>query len=150
MIATPKLKAKKPHCGLCGKAGKVTMTDCCGNWICNDHEKYVLFSYARNSCSRNHDRYTLCGFHHNERHAGHWKECKECRASFKTEISVWYGTNEYNFEKLDNPPAFEPTLCGDCGQVIHLGTDGYSQLGDKYMCVKCHEKEMRKKTRRSG
>ena len=147
MIATPKPKRTKPRCGLCGKAGKARKTDCCGNWICDDHDKYVLFSYARNSCSRNHDRYTLCAYHHGEGHSGHWKDCKECRDSFKTEMYVWYGTNEYNFEKLDNPPAFEPTLCSGCGKVIHLGTDGYAQLGDKYTCEKCHEAEMRKKVR---
>ena len=51
----------KPRCGLCGKTRKLTKTECCGQWICDDEEKYVIFSYARNSCSRNHQRYTLCG-----------------------------------------------------------------------------------------
>ena len=36
-----------------------------------------------------------------------------------------HGTNEYNFEKLENPPTFKPTYCGGCGRVIHLGTDGF-------------------------
>ena len=62
----------KPRCGLCGKRGKLMRTECCGNWICNDHDKYVLFSYARNSCARNHDRFTLCGYHRNEGHGGDW------------------------------------------------------------------------------
>jgi hypothetical protein len=61
-------KAPKPACGLCGKTGKVYKTECCGNWICDDHDKYQLFSYARNSCARNHDRYTVCGAHFNEGH----------------------------------------------------------------------------------
>jgi transposase len=61
---------------------------------------------------------------------------------------VWYGTNEYNFEKLENPPTFEPTLCSECGKVIHMGTGGFSQLGEKYTCGKCSEKEMRKIFRR--
>jgi hypothetical protein len=39
---------------------------------------------------------------------------------------VWYGTNEYNFEKLKNPPPSEPPHCDRCGTVIKLGTDGYS------------------------
>jgi hypothetical protein len=26
-------------------------------------------------------------------------------------VYLWYGTNEYNFEKLPNPPAYEPTKC---------------------------------------
>src|SRR3989304_1098874 len=78
------------RCGLCGSTTKrLTRTPCCGNWICDDEDRYVLFSYARNSCHRNHDRYTVCSYHHNEGHAGHWKDCKICRKSFATEIYVW-------------------------------------------------------------
>jgi hypothetical protein len=58
-----------------------------------------------------------------------------------TEMYVWYGTNEYNFEKLENPPEYEPTLCTDCGKVIVLGEDGYAQLGDKFWCEVCHRKK---------
>ena len=130
-----------PKCGICGKKKNLTRTECCGNWICDDENEYVPFSYARNSCSRNHGRYTLCGFHHTEGHPGHWKDCPECRKEFVTEMYVWYGTNEYNFEKLDNPPAYEPTRCAICGKVIKLGTDGYSQLGDEYRCERCMNKQ---------
>jgi hypothetical protein len=127
----------KPRCGLCGKTRKLMQTPCCGNWICNDHDKYVLFSYARNSCARNHDRYTLCSFHRHNGHKGHWKDCKVCRKSFPTEIYVWYGTNEYNFEVLENPPEFAPTHCDQCGVVIKLGTDGYSQGPRGTLCERC-------------
>ena len=132
----------KAKCGLCGKTENLYRTDCCGNWICDDEHEYVIFSYARNSCDRNHRRHTLCGYHYNEEHAGHWKDCKECRESFMTEMYVWYGTNEYNFEKLENPPAYEPTRCTDCGSVISLGEDGYAQLGCEFWCDKCHRKKM--------
>jgi hypothetical protein len=60
----------KPKCGLCGKTRKLTKTECCGQWICDDEGKYVIFSYARNSCSRNHRRFTLCGYHYTEEHEG--------------------------------------------------------------------------------
>ena len=50
----------RPQCGLRGATTNLTKTECCGNWICDDEDQYVLFSYARNSCYRNHDRYTLC------------------------------------------------------------------------------------------
>ncbi len=40
-----------PRCGLCGKTKKLTKTECCDQWICDDEDKYVIFSYARNSCS---------------------------------------------------------------------------------------------------
>jgi hypothetical protein len=146
---TPKRKpGEKPQCGLCGKTRKLIRTECCGQWICNDEEKYVMFSYARNSCSRNHRRYTLCAYHHGEQHPGNWKECPVCRKSFNTELYVWYGTNDCNFEKLDNPPSYEPTHCAKCGRRINLGEDGYSVLGDKYTCEECTEILMNEKTRR--
>jgi hypothetical protein len=51
---------------------------------------------------------------------------------------VWYGTNEYNFEKLANPPAYEPTHCASCGQVIRLAEDGYVLHPTRgYLCLAC-------------
>jgi hypothetical protein len=50
---------------------------------------------------------------------------------------VYFGTNEYNFEKLPNPPAFEPTRCTKCGNVIKLGEGGYSSGQDGYTCMNC-------------
>lgn len=144
-----KRRTEKPRCGLCGKTGKLIKTDCCGNWICDDEHKYVLFSYARNSCHRNHSRYTLCAYHHNEGHKGNWKNCNECRTPFETEMFVWYGTNEYNFEKLPNPPSFEPTKCSKCGAVIKLGTDGFTRSGEEYWCEACAAREMEKLLRRT-
>ena len=126
-----------PRCGLCGKRGKLTKTECCGQWICDDEDQYVLFSYARNSCYRNHRRYTLCGYHYAEDHAGDWKTCPECRDDMETEMYVYYGTTEYNFEKLENPPEYEPTRCAKCNAVIALGEDGYSILRGDYFCARC-------------
>ena len=136
-------------CGLCGKKGKLTKTECCDNWICDDEAKYVLFSYTRNSCHRNHRRFTLCGYHHAERHSGHWKDCSKCKEAFETEIYVYYATNEYNFQKLENPPAYEPTKCDKCGTIIVLSNGGYSIRGDKYWCGKCTDKEMKTEMRRT-
>ena len=135
----------KRKCGLCGKSRNLTKTDCCDNWICDDEHKYVIFSYARNSCHRNHSRYTLCAYHRTEEHDGDWKECAQCRRSFETEIYVWYGTNQYNFEKLPNPPAYKPTKCSQCGVIIVLSEDEYSSLGKEYFCGKCTQKRMRQR-----
>jgi hypothetical protein len=132
----------KPRCGLCGKTKKLTKTECCGQWICDDEEKYVIFSYARNSCYRNHGRFTLCGSHYAEEHEGSWQDCPICRNGFETEMYVYYGTNEFNFEKLKNPPAYLPTKCAKCGVMISLGYDGYSQKGNEYWCEECTHKEM--------
>ena len=131
------LKPDAPRCGLCGKRGRLVRTECCGQWICDDEDKYVLFSYARNSCHRNHRRYTLCGFHHVERHSGDWQTCPKCRKSFPGEIYAYYGTNEYNFVKLENPPAYEPTHCDGCGVIIKLSDGGYSQGPKGTLCETC-------------
>ncbi len=130
-------------CGLCGATKNLTKTECCGQWICDDEDQYVLFSYARNSCSRNHRRFTLCGHHSTEEHEGRWQDCSKCRRDFETEMYVYYGTNEYNFEPLPNPPAFEPTRCDGCGKVLKLGEGGYTRSRDKYTCIDCISPELR-------
>ncbi len=131
--------ADKPRCGPRGKTRSLMRAACCGQWICNDEDSYALFSCALNSCSRNHRRYTLRGFHHAERRPGDWKSCARCRESFQAEMVVWYGANEYNFEKLPNPPAYEPTHCDRCGVVIKLGTDGHSVGPQGTLCETCSE-----------
>ena len=127
------------RCGLCGKIGKLTKTECCDQWICDDEDQYVMFSYSRDSCYRNHSHHTLCGYHFIEGHSGHWKDCEKCKQDFSPELEmyVYYGTNEYNFEKLENPPEYEPTRCSKCGGVIVMSEGGYSQRGEEYWCPKC-------------
>ena len=93
---------EKPRCGLCGKTGKLTRTSCCGNWICDDADPYVPFSYARNSCFRNHAMFTICGFHGNEKHEGRWQDCAPCREHQPLELYVQHATNDCNFEKLEH------------------------------------------------
>jgi hypothetical protein len=53
------------------------------------------------------------------------------------EMYVYYGTNDHNFEKLADPPAFEPTRCAGCNRVIKLATDGYSISADGTYCMSC-------------
>jgi hypothetical protein len=144
----PKLAAPRAEaCGLCGSKTKpLTRTPCCENVICDDAADYELFSYARNSCHRNHDRYTLCSHHFNEEHEGRWQDCGECLQSFPTEMYVWFGTNEYNFTKLENPPEFKPTHCARCSHVIRLSTDGYLISEGKYYCERCGDKLRRQTT----
>jgi len=140
-------KIESQRCGLCGKRGRLTRTPCCGNWICDDEANYRPFSFARNSCSRNHGRFTLCAFHLNEGHPGLWQECGECRKQFEPELYVYYGTNEYNFAILPDPPAFAPTLCSSCGERIALGEGGYSIRKGKYFCTRCGGLDLRRTQR---
>ena len=140
----------KRKCGMCGKTTRLTKTECCDQWVCDDEHKYVMFSYATNSCHRNHRRYTLCGFHHTEQHEGDWQTCETCRNEIETEMYVWYGTNEYNFVKLQNPPEYVPTKCSRCGVVIRLGEDGHSiSSGRKYFCERCTKENLGAKERRT-
>ena len=148
-MAKKATKAPKPTCGLCRKSRHLTKTECCGKWICDDEHKYAMFSYARYSCHRNHSHYTLCAHHHNEQHLGDWQACAECKNDFETEIYVWYGTNEYNFEKLANPPAYEPTQCSACREIIVLSEESYSRLGKQYFCEECSEKRIKERLQRS-
>lgn len=125
-------------CGLCGSGAKrLTTTECCGNTICDDLDEYETFSFARNSCYRNHSNQTICAYHHHEEHAGSWKVCELCRADQVPELYAWYVTNEYNFEKLENPPPFEPTLCDGCGKRIVLSEGGYTVSNGKHFCDAC-------------
>jgi len=66
---------------------------------------------------------------------------------------VWYGTNEYNFEKLPNPPSYEPTKCSKCGTIISLSEDAYSIRGGtrtrEYWCEECTSEDMERSSRRT-
>jgi hypothetical protein len=83
------VKIKKKSCGLCGATKNLTKTECCNNFICDDEDKYVLFSFATNSCHRNHRRYTLCSTHYYAKHKGKWQECKKCKDEYSIENYVY-------------------------------------------------------------
>lgn len=112
-------------CGLCGRNAReafvktgnhLTKTDCCDNWICDDEHLYVVGTYAKNSCLRNHTRYTLCNYHMTENHRGSWLECEKCKSEFDLIDYVDKGTNNYNFVKLKNAPKIE-IKCASCGFI---------------------------------
>jgi len=63
---------------------------------------------------------------------------------------AWYGTNEYNFEKMPDPPPYDPTKCSRCGVIINLGPDGYTRSGDEYWCKSCAAEERKKNMRRTS
>lgn len=129
------MKAKKPSCGLCGKTKKLTKTPCCDNWICDDIDQYVLFSYQATSCYRNHDRYTLCSYHYHQNHSGKWQECQECKNEFQMENYVDFATNNFNFEKLANPPKII-IKCVNCGFESNSMQDFSLQTSKGFYCDK--------------
>ncbi|KAF9476772.1 hypothetical protein BDN70DRAFT_151422 [Pholiota conissans] len=130
----------RSYCGLCGKTkGPLRVTECCKKTVCDDYENYVMFTYARNSCSRNHDRYTTCSQHHQEGHRTDWKSCIKCDDGFEAELRAWYATNSYNFigDIHPNPPTFSPKSCNECGRVVKQGAEPNAWLPGGILCKSC-------------
>lgn len=99
-------------------------------------------SFERSSCRRNHSRYSLCGNHLNEGHSGpSWQTCRPCREERSSiEDYVWRGTNAYNFlpDRLEHPPAFAPTHCVECGELVYLNCDSHTRRpGHIIVCEHC-------------
>ena len=135
------IKEKKKACGLCGTTKNLIKTPCCDNWICDDADQYIIFSFAKNSCYRNHDRYTLCSVHHHSNHKGKWQECTKCKKDYAIEHYVDYTTNEFNFEKLQNPPKIT-IKCINCGFESNTIQDFAFQTNKDFYCTKskCQKK----------
>lgn len=88
------------YCGLCGKTDNLTRTECCDRAICDDEGSYQMFSYSGVCCSRNHRRYTLCGYHHGEGHQEKdWKKCEKCVGGdlLNLTTAITQGTSELPF-----------------------------------------------------
>ncbi len=61
-------------------------TPCCEQWICCD-TAFISFS-GDDRCQFEHEAYSICYFHYNEKHSGAWQECAECRNLFDQEKFV--------------------------------------------------------------
>lgn len=131
------------YCGLCGKQDSLTNTMCCNRPICDDAHEYRLHSFAKNSCYRNHHRYTLCSIHSTEHPevGDDWRECEKCRDQYNdTESYVGAGTSRFNFQedRWDGAPTFEPTYCSQCQRMIKLNCDGHMwNSGGIVQCEAC-------------
>ena len=130
------------YCGLCGKDGPLRLTKCCNRPVCDDYHKYKINTFSRVSCSRNHERYTVCGNHHREHHneTCKWQECHKCRQQFSDlESYVGQGTSYCNFaeDQWDNAPAFTPTHCAKCGTLVKLNSEDYTRVPDGRRSILC-------------
>jgi hypothetical protein len=130
----PSTDKRRKRCGLCGATDKIIKTKCCNNYICDAEVSYM---FDDGSCYHKHYGLTICGHHYAWKHEGEWQNCQKCRNSLMTERYVWYGTNNYNFTKLETPPTFEPNNCCTCGIIIKIGQESYWVKDNNYYCFHC-------------
>ena len=72
------------HCRFCGEESlPLVKTPCCKQWICCDTA--FLSIGGGDYCQYEHESYSICYFHYNEKHSGSWQECAECRDFFGNE-----------------------------------------------------------------
>jgi hypothetical protein len=119
-------------CGLCYSIeGPFVKTKCCTRWVCDTEGNYATGSRDRDGrCERNHQLGSICGWHHQEGHAGDWKDCSLCQDFFhpfdyavKASSQSKGSTNRrYNFDDnvrhdLDPTKADFPS-CDTCGAPV--------------------------------
>lgn len=114
------------------------MTACCSRPICDDEHAYKLFSYADNSCSRNHRKGTLCAYHYQEGHEGSWQQCDTCKSDFSPEMYYYYAMSDYNLEQPQTPPRYVPIQCHKCRKNIQIGFEAYVLTNNGYSCESCY------------
>ncbi|KAG4026802.1 hypothetical protein MFRU_036g00350 [Monilinia fructicola] len=130
------------YCGLCGKTDNLTRTECCDRAICDDEGSYQMFSYSGVCCSRNHRRYTLCGYHHGEGHQEKdWKKCEKCVGGdlLNLTTAITQGTSSFNFkdDQWKDAPELKPVKCGNCNKIISTATEPYTGWGGSLRCMNC-------------
>lgn len=132
-------------CGLCrARKPPFKYTECCRRVVCADEGNYVLMSYGRNSCSRNHNRYTNCSNHNQAGHAGRWQDCAACKNGYD-EYDWWtFGSNPpdlaacCNFpdDVLQGPRPSLP-LCSGCRRPVDTATEAHSFGATGLCCMAC-------------
>src|SRR5262249_59563926 len=66
------------HCRFCGDAkAPLVKTPCCEQWICCD-TAFVSFR-GGGRCQVEHERFSLCYSHYEDKHGGPWESCQKCR-----------------------------------------------------------------------
>ena len=68
---------KGKTCCLCAdSSAPLVKMPCCDQWVCCDTSFLSLRGGGR--CQFEHEQYSICHFHYNEKHSDSWKQCKEC------------------------------------------------------------------------
>jgi len=136
----------KKTCTLCNTESKLVKTECCSVWLCTGREDNIPNAGPNSTnCDANHNQFTLCAFHHTQKHKDQdWRKCEKCKDAFQPEIYIHLGTNQYNHVKLEETMTIEstPIPCKDCNKVIKVDEQGsYVQKADgSISCQQCENR----------
>lgn len=137
-------------CKLCSKGWsdvRLKRTYCCKQVVCNNEDEYQMFSYSRQFCNRSHSRYTLCGYHGNERECKKhrdWRLCTECvKCDDPTRVAdkLWRGLNSYNIYPMlakDVPRHSLCETCSKCQKKFISGVEGSTHSREGISCPRCN------------
>ena len=134
----PTLKDMSPPsiCGLCGSEENIVKTPCCGLGICSPYKQGGTQMSSRR-CHHFHMRYTLCGYHHGQRHqSADWRDCQRCALLLDTP----YSNNGYNFTPrlYAEKGIFLTDECSRCPARVHTTYDNYVIYpGGNLRCMSC-------------
>lgn len=137
-------------CKLCSKGWSdvnLRRTNCCKQVVCNNDDEYQMFSYSRKFCNRSHDRYTLCGYHGNERECKNYRdwrlcnECVKCDDPIRVADKLWRGLNAYNIYPMLSKDVPRHSLCDTCSKCkkkFISGVEGSTHSRDGVSCPRCN------------
>ena len=86
------------HCRFCGDANApLVKIPCCEPWICCDT---ALFSFRGGGrCQVEHERFSLCYSHYEDKHGGPWQSCQKCREFWSPRDDQRYAENPINWPR---------------------------------------------------
>ena len=86
------------HCRFCGDAkAPLVKTPCCEQWICCDTAFFSFRGGGR--CQVEHERFSLCYSHYEDKHGGPWQSCQKCRAFWSPRDYQRYAENPINWPR---------------------------------------------------
>ena len=86
------------HCRFCGDAkAPLVKTPCCQQWICCDTAFLSFRGGGR--CQVEHERFSLCYSHYEDRHGGPWESCQKCRDFWSPRDYQFYAENPINWPR---------------------------------------------------
>ncbi|MBI4864626.1 MAG: hypothetical protein HY815_30880 [Candidatus Riflebacteria bacterium] len=129
------------QCIVCGGGRKVTTTACCDLPICDDWAEFVPYSDPVDCCSRSHDRYTLCGYHHSVGHDGDWVSCRECWDAFPSDLYACFAENRFNLPSEVPLVVGQLSRCDACGREVSLLAESFWAVSGELICSRCGDRD---------